>query len=59
MKVVVVTHRGSVEKVYVNNKRIEEFDIHDEAYHGQYRAPNKKKKEKKEDIEPCKEIDQE
>jgi hypothetical protein len=45
MKVVVVTHRGSVEKVYVNNKRIENFQTHDEAYHGQYRAPNKKKKQ--------------
>ena len=47
MKVVIVTHRGSVEKVYVNNKRIENFETHDEAYSGQYRAPNKKKKEQK------------
>ena len=52
MKVVVVTHRGSVEKVYVNNKRIENFQTHDEAYDGQYRAPNKKKKEKKGTINP-------
>ena len=55
MKVVIVTHRGSVEKVYVNNKRIEKFETHDEAYHGRYKAPNKKKKElKKIPIKPMK-----
>lgn len=55
MKVVIVTHRGSVEKVYVNNKRIENFQTHDEAYSGQYRAPNKKKKDLKQiQIKPMK-----
>lgn len=40
----IVTHRGRAEKVYVDGERIKDYQIHDEAYEGRYRASPKKDK---------------